>query len=744
MNVSIRHFRAAPALPLLAALLFGCGDSGGDRAAGVEDGPPPPGGGTPPPAPLPPSGPTTIDVDEITGDNTVAVEIVGIAVASPPAVTFSLAVDGLRVTGLTTGDLRGSLAQLVPEANFDIDSWESYLESPEDPVCRNQADVDSSSNACTSFTTETDPGTIPDDARKVDDPDATGKVATPHATTENSGQLTDNADGTWTYGYATDPGDPLSLTTMHRVCLQFSLNAPADNTCVDYIPADLADPAIGLAATSLTPGFYDVYRSREVVAETSCNSCHAEVAVHGGGRTATSYCVTCHNPGSIDANSENTVDFKVLVHRIHYARNLDSVVGGTPYKIWGFRNGEHNYSHVSYPQNVRNCTRCHAGEEDVAFALEEGLPPPEATITADGFNWASKPNPETCLSCHESAVGHIGERTSCVQCHGPGEFASVQEKHRNLLEEQGRALALNIDAVTSTGAGENPVITFSATRDGVPINVLDSADFDGDIRFRIAWDAATEYLNSGGSTPPISATLSDAVAIGGNQFQIDTAGSTAVPEDIDTLGIHGLLDENTAGGTASARSPDFYAASSSASATPRRQVVADVNCNNCHRRLDQHVPGSRSVTDNPLVCVGCHEPNRQSGRQANSTDFSVLIHGLHASGFREMPYRSWTTERIQFPGDLANCDVCHTGGSHRLPLPLERAPLLDASATEYTTPIAAACGACHDDNLAQAHMESAGGAVFNGDFDTASAAVESCEVCHRTGASADVDVVHAR
>jgi OmcA/MtrC family decaheme c-type cytochrome len=685
-------------------------------------------------------------VNDISGDDPIDVAIVDVAVSSPPSVTFMLEVDGRRVTGLTTGNLRGSLAELVPEVNFDIESWQSYRMVSEDPICRDQADVDDPNNGCSSFTAETDPAAIPDDARKVIDPVATGKVVTNQATTENSGALTDNADGTWTYTYTTDPGDPAALTNMHRACLQFSFNAPADNTCVDYIPADLADPAIGTNASSLAPGFYDVYRSRQIVSETSCNTCHAKLALHGSGRTATDYCVTCHNPGSTDANSENPVDFKVLVHRLHYGRNLDSVIAGTPYKIWGFRNGEHNFSNVSYPQNVRNCTRCHAGQQDVDFAMQEGLPPPEATITPDGFNWAAKPNPVTCLSCHESAAGHVAGRTSCVGCHGPGEFASVQEKHRDLLEEQGRALGLSIDSVTNTGAGENPVIRFSATRAGVPIDVLDPADFVGDIRFRIGWDAATEYLNSGGSSPPISATLSDAVAIGNNQFEIDTAGATPVPDEIDTLGINGLLDETTPDGTASARSPDFYAASSSAGTTPRRQVVADANCNNCHRRLDQHVTGSRSVTDNPLVCVGCHEPNRQSSRTGNenSTDFSVLIHGLHASGFRESPYRSWTTDRIQFPGDLANCDTCHTNGSHRLPLPLERAPLKDASDTEYTTALAAACSACHDSNLAKSHMESAGGAVFNGDLGSASTAVESCDVCHRTDAIADIDVVHGR
>jgi OmcA/MtrC family decaheme c-type cytochrome len=122
---------------------------------------------------------------------------------------------------------------------------------------------------------------------------------------------------------------------------------------------------------------------------------------------------------------------------------------------------------------------------------------------------------------------------------------------------------------------------------------------------------------------------------------------------------------------------------------------------------------------------------------------SVLIHGLHAAAYRETPYRGWNTDRIQYPGDPAECASCHGNGTQQLPLPLERAPVKDSN-TEFTTPVAAACAACHDDSLAQAHMESAGGAVFRGDFAVAEDAVESCEVCHRSGASADIDVVHAR
>ena len=731
----------------LTILLAACGGGGGgDRAPGVVPGPPPP-GGNPPPQPVPPpQPPASIKAADITADDLVTSAMVGVTMASPPAVTFSLTVNGsLRVTDLTRDNLDLTLAELVPQPNFEIDEWQSFIEVTEDPVCRTRADVDISYNNCVIFTAELDPARIPDTALKVLDTFATGKVAVPHATRENSGTLINNADGTWTYTYATDPGDPLSLPHMLRSCIQFDLEAPVDNPCIDFVPADLA--ALGGAATSLDNTFYAAYRSRQVITEASCNTCHSQVAIHGGGRTAADYCVSCHNPGSIDANSENTVDMAVMTHRLHNARNLPSVGAGTPYVIWGFRNGEHDYSNLSYPQDMRNCTRCHAGQADVDYALAEGLLPPEAVLTADGANWADKPSPAPCLACHEGSEGHVEGRDSCDGCHGPDATrAPVRQAHRLLLEEQGRALALDVESVSDTGPGGRPVITFSATRDGVPVNIKDPDEFTGDIRFRVGWDAATEYLNSGGSQPEISVNaIPDSKALGGNRFEIDTEalGLAAVAADVDTVGLSGAIDEITTEGTAHGPSLDEYYASTAAAATPRRIVVDTARCNNCHRRLTMHAPGGRSVTDNPRACVQCHEPNRASGSANNSTDMSVMIHGLHAADYRETPYRGWNKDRIQYPGDLADCAGCHVGDTQQLPLPLERAPVKD-STSEFTTPIAAACAACHDGSLAQAHMESTGGAIFRGDFDDVEDAVESCEVCHRSGASADIDVVHAR
>ena len=104
--------------------------------------------------------------------------------------------------------------------------------------------------------------------------------------------------------------------------------------------------------------------SREIVSDTACNACHERLMFHGGGRRDVQYCVTCHNPGSTDAQSTNTVDFTVMIHKIHRGAELPSVVAGGEYYIVGFGNDKVDYSHIEWPQDIRNCQACHDENDD--------------------------------------------------------------------------------------------------------------------------------------------------------------------------------------------------------------------------------------------------------------------------------------------------------------------------------------------------------------------------------------------
>jgi OmcA/MtrC family decaheme c-type cytochrome len=63
-----------------------------------------------------------------------------------------------------------------------------------------------------------------------------------------------------------------------------------------------------------------------------------------------------------------------------------------------------------------------------------------------------------------------------------------------------------------------------------------------------------------------------------------------------------------------------------------------------------------------------------------------------------------------------------------------------------SSPITAACGACHDSNAALAHFRTNGGYFYaprpaNGTL-PAAATSEACLTCHGTGAAYDIKVVH--
>ena len=77
---------------------------------------------------------------------------------------------------------------------------------------------------------------------------------------------------------------------------------------------------------------------RVVVDIANCNTCHDQLALHGGQRQNTQECVMCHNPNASDVarrpadqGPPESIDFKRLIHRIHSGENLSQ-----DYTVYGF------------------------------------------------------------------------------------------------------------------------------------------------------------------------------------------------------------------------------------------------------------------------------------------------------------------------------------------------------------------------------------------------------------------------
>ena len=562
----------------------------------------------------------------------------------------------------------------------------------------------------------------------------------------------------------------------HRVAIQFDGAPGKANPNYDWVPA-----------TGATNGIFTM----DIAATANCNRCHDPLAVHGGGRQEVKYCVTCHNAGSVDPDSTNTVDFKVMIHKIHRGANLPSVDMDEPYVIYGYRNTPHDYSDVHFPQDIRNCVNCHVGSAtgaDLDYALTE---------TSQGDNWSLYATQAACGSCHDDVdfATHAGgqpDDSNCDSCHSQSGFAgSIQSSHEQLSVAASKKFMAQILAVDSSMQGENPVVSFKVSnpQTGEDYDILTDPVFTGaSVSVRTAWNTR-DYTNTGNEEDDASSVsanaLTGATANGDGSFSVTMP--IAIPDGserpfIPATGsgaavIEGRLSVVLEPGAAAAQVPltnvhSFFSIDEpDGTAVPRRTSVELDNCLSCHQVLSLH--GSNR-TDDINSCVTCHNPRNTDrevrevaatpptdGKTEESLDFKRMVHGIHAAGMRENPlqivgYRGFNTyiydeEEVQYPGNLANCVACHTDTGYSLPLPggvlattIDTGVDLQSPVDDTViTPIAAVCSSCHDNTEAVSHMTQQGG-----NFSTTQAAidagsvVETCNVCHGAGRVSDVSSVH--
>ena len=124
---------------------------------------------------------------------------------------------------------------------------------------------------------------------------------------------------------------------------------------------------------NFVPNGSPVTVTRDVIRTASCNTCHDQLAFHGGYAHGMQMCVLCHQPQNADPITGNTLDLKVMAHKIHMGSQLPSVVGtsttpGVPYQIAGFMNTVSNFSTVIDPADPRRCEVCHSQTTGAAQA----------------------------------------------------------------------------------------------------------------------------------------------------------------------------------------------------------------------------------------------------------------------------------------------------------------------------------------------------------------------------------------
>ena len=357
------HWLAVAVATVIAVSLPGCGGSDGGPA-GPAGPPGPPGPAGPPGAPGAPGAPgtpggggtTSVGSNTLTNPDAIAtnaqawadlqptVTVTGVTIASAPVVNFTVfdsfgrAVVGLGNTSKSATavvasypNLSFSIAKLVPGASSAPSRWVNYVVTS----------VPTSSAAATPSRPSTD----------------------------NTGTLVDNGNGSYTYTFYRDittvtsqlggmtvnpPNNIADLgdvtynpSLTHRVTIALSGSAPATgsntptgatssvasvsmkhpaNAIYDFIPAT------GAAVTASD-------FSREVVAIANCEACHrqlggipglsdAEAAAgfHGGSRNETRYCVVCHTDQRRYGQTEATFTSNGAI-RTFTSRRVSSTAG---------------------------------------------------------------------------------------------------------------------------------------------------------------------------------------------------------------------------------------------------------------------------------------------------------------------------------------------------------------------------------------------------------------------------------
>lgn len=408
------HFAAA----LLSSLLLACG--GGDTGPTGPAGPQGPQGPGPGVIQIPSnSTPATDAAAAAWAALSPQVTVTAVTIASPPVVSFKVTDSaGHPVIGLgntsksSTATLPGltnlsfSIAKLVPGTNGNAAKWVSYI--------------------VTTVPTTSAPNAAPT-----------------RPTTDNTGTLVDNKDGTYTYTFYRDitkikadveamtvaaPNNKADLgdlsfepNLVHRLTIQLSGNAPGTGTNTPTGVEVAGKPGVPMTAPvdvihDFVPatGQKAPESGRDIVANGKCVECHQQLggipgdssessgaSFHGGNRNNVQYCVVCHTEQRKYGKVEATINSSNLTFTSKSTDVVDGrAVGNLPNFIHKIHSGKflakQNYNYagvlpneVGYPQDIRNCTKCHDGS------------PASSAQTVQGDNWKGVPSRLACGSCHD-------------------------------------------------------------------------------------------------------------------------------------------------------------------------------------------------------------------------------------------------------------------------------------------------------------------------------------------------------
>ena len=435
----------------------------------------------------------------------------------------------------------------------------------------------------------------------------------------------------------------------------------------------------------------------------------------------------CHNQTqSLDPDTGNSVQMALMTHKIHAGPDL-----ANGYTIVGNQQSVHDYSHITYPQDLRNCTTCHKSD------------------AAEGHIWYTEISRRACGSCHDdinwtTGAGHIAgpqaNDAECGSCHlpeGETEFdASIKGAHTVPTKSaQLPGLVLQILNVTNTAPGQKPTVTFRMTdKTGAVVNPNNLA------RFRFLLGGPTtdyaSYQREDGKPATCAGDGTCAYAFKTAAIPADATGTWTLAADYyNTVTIDNHTDTGLAVRDAG-QNPIFHFIVTDAQTMPRRAVVSTAKCNKCHDVLALH-GGQRYKVEE---CVICHNPNETAEVEGQELETNIqlkwMAHKIHTGEELDRDYviGDVNYKEVLYPGDRRNCEACHNAGTYNLPLPEGVLPSQtpDDFVAEWA-PESASCLSCHDTVDAAAHA-----------YVNIAPFGEACASCHGADRDFAVAKVHAR
>jgi OmcA/MtrC family decaheme c-type cytochrome len=231
---------------------------------------------------------------------------------------------------------------------------------------------------------------------------------------------------------ATQPAGTFAIGMEGRI----TTNATRSNATVVSVNYPMHNAVAYFGVTDATP-----VPRREAVIVARCNSCHDDLAAHGGSRNDPEYCVLCHSanfnatnvPAPAVGSTKRTTSLRMsfMIHRLHTGNS-----GTQPYVI-----GTNNFSDLRFPGDRRDCTGCHVPSH-YALPLPALLPTRLRTIDSALLpvavaDYLIPATGAACTGCHDSdaTVIHTEAMTtqsgaeSCASCHGAGKAFDVDVVH---------------------------------------------------------------------------------------------------------------------------------------------------------------------------------------------------------------------------------------------------------------------------------------------------------------------------